>query len=165
MEAALSVAIVGAGIFATFNLFAACTQENRNAARMSVAMLLSSNIQEAMGGFTFADPGLALTYYGPEPGEVLATYDDIDDFDGATLSPPIDSLRGAIDELSQYSQVISVWPIYPDKPSVNSNESSPDVPKTTYTGAVRVRVRILFRATPESVPQEVYQTSWIRMDR
>jgi hypothetical protein len=165
MEAALATAIVGAGVFATFNLFAACTQQNRQAARMSVAMMLTSNIQEAMGGFPFADPGMALTYFGPEPGEVLATWDDVDDFDGATLNPPVDALRAPIDELSQYSQVISVWPVYPDKPSVNSNESSPDVPKSTYTGAVRVRVRVLYRVTPESVPEEVYKASWIRMDR
>jgi hypothetical protein len=165
MEAALAVAIVGAGVFATFNLFANCTEQNRMAARMTVAMMLASNVQEAMGGFTFSDPGLALTYFGPEPGEVVATYDDIDDFDGATLNPPIDALRASIDELTQYSQVVSVWPVRPNRPSDNSHESSPDISKTTYTGAARVRVRILFRANAQSVPLEVYQTSWIRMDR
>ena len=165
MEAALATIIVGAGVFATFNLFASCTKQNRLAGQMSVAMMLVSNAQEAMGGFAFSDPGLALAYFGPEPGEVLATYDDVDDFDGSTLNPPIDSLRAPIEQLSQYSQVISVWPVRPNSPSDNSNESAPDVPKSSYTGAVRVRVRILYRVTPEAIPEEVYRASWIRLDR
>jgi hypothetical protein len=67
---------------------------------------------------------------------------------------------------------VSVWPIYPNKLSVNSNESSPDIPKTgtppnvtaPYTGAVRVRVRILYQAKPTDVATEVYRASWVRVD-
>ncbi|HEY7088174.1 MAG TPA: hypothetical protein VH518_08810 [Tepidisphaeraceae bacterium] len=164
IEACLATVIVGVGVMGTIGLFATCSQQNRQAAEMSVAVMLASNIQEAMGGLTFADPGLGHTYFGPEPGEVLATWDDVDDFDGANLSPPIDALRKSLPQLSQYSQVVSVWPTDPQKLSRNSNESNPEISKGTYTGAVRIRVRILFRATPDSVPEEVYQASWIRMD-
>jgi hypothetical protein len=48
--------------------------------------------------------------------------------------------------------------------TANSDESSPDIPKTSYQGAVRVRARILYRVTPQSPALEVYRTSWIRVD-
>jgi hypothetical protein len=134
---------------------------------MSISMMLAQNIQEAMGGLSFADPGVGHTHFGAESGESLATYNDVDDFDGQTFSPPINSQRQQIAAMSQFSQVVSVWPVDPNKLSSNSNESSPDIPKTSsgpYTGAVRVRVRILFRLKPTDVPVEVYRASWIRVD-
>jgi prepilin-type N-terminal cleavage/methylation domain-containing protein len=164
VETALATIIVGVGVAATMQLFATCTRENRAAGQMSVAMLLASNVQEAMGGLSFADPGTQHLVFGPETGEALSSYDDIDDFDGATFNPPIDSLRVAQSDLDQYSQVVSVWPVYANKLNVNNDEASPDIPKSTYTGAVRVRVRILYRVTPSAVPSEVYRASWIRMD-
>lgn len=164
IETALATLIVGLGIAATMQLFASCTVENKSAGRLSVAMLMASNIREAMGGLSFRDPGTVGAVFGPESGESLATWEDVDDFDGSTFSPPIDSLREQIPEQGQYSQVVSVWPVDPNQLSLNSDESSPDIAKTTYTGAVRVRVRVLYRATEEDVASEVYRTSWIRVD-
>jgi prepilin-type N-terminal cleavage/methylation domain-containing protein len=164
VETALATLIVGVGVAATMQLFATCTLENRAAGQMSVATMLTTNVQEAMGGLSFADPGTQHLVFGPETGESLATYEDIDDFDGSTFNPPIDSLRAAIPDLNQYSQVVSVWPVYPNKLNVNNNESSPDIAKSTYTGALRVRVRILYRATPSAVPAEVYRASWVQVD-
>ena len=128
------------------------------------AMLLAENIQETMAGLSFSDPAFGKTYFGVEPGQSMAGYDDIDDFDGKTFNPPIDSTRTAITSLSQYSQVISVWPVYSNQLSANSNTASPDISQTTYTGAARVMVRILHRQNPTDVPTEVYRTSWIRVD-
>jgi prepilin-type N-terminal cleavage/methylation domain-containing protein len=167
LESALATVIVGVGIVATMQLFAACSMDNRTAAQMSTAVMLANNVHEAMLGaeVTFADPGSAHKYFGPEPGEALPTYDDLDDFDGCSLNPPINSLRQPIPELPEYTQVVSVWPVYTNKLSVNSSESNPDIPnKSTYTGAFRVRVRILHRTTPGAVPTEVYRTSWVHVD-
>jgi prepilin-type N-terminal cleavage/methylation domain-containing protein len=170
IETALATIIVGVGIVASMSLFAACSQQNRASARMSVAMMLANNVQEVLGGLTFADPGLSTTYFGPEPGETLPTFDDIDDFDGIAdsgltgLNPPIDSLRQRITDMPQYTQVISVWPVYPSKLNVNNNPTSPDVSKSTYTGALRVNVSILYAATTNDTPTEVYRASWVRLD-
>jgi prepilin-type N-terminal cleavage/methylation domain-containing protein len=170
IETALATVIVGVGILALFQSFLACTYQNRDAAQMSTAMMLTTNIQEAMGGLSFCDPGLGRGSFHAESGEVLATFDDVDDFDGVKddgqigLCPPIDSLRQRIPELSQYTQVISVWPVYTNNLSVNSNPSSPDIPQATYTGAVRVRVEIYYRATASDPQEKVYEASWIRMD-
>jgi hypothetical protein len=120
-----------------------------------------------MIGLSFNDPGTGRTFFGPETGELLDTWDDVDDFDGfssGSLGGPIDSMREPITELLQYEQVVSVWPVYINQLTANSNEASPDLPKTSYQGAVRVRARILYRVTPQAPAVEVYRTSWIRVD-
>jgi len=165
IETALATVIVGVGIVASVQMFAACTNQNQTSAQMSVATMLTTNIQEAMGGLSFADPGVGHTHFGPETGETLATYNDVDDFDGSTFNPPIDSLRHQLTNMSQYSQVVSVWPVDPNNLSTNSAETTPgNPPKGSYTGAVRVRVRVLYRARTTDVPAEVYRASWICMD-
>ena len=167
IEAALATIIVGVGVVSTMQLFASCSIENAAAAKTSTASMLAGNIQEVMANQAFADPIVGHSHFGPETGEVLSTYNDVDDFDGSSFNPPIDALRQPITNMSQYTQVVSVWPVYPTKLSVNSNEASPDIPKTgagPYTGAVRVRVKVTFRQVPSATPVEVYRTSWIRVD-
>lgn len=161
-EAALATVIVGVGISGLMTLAAALTEQNATAGRMSTALLLASNVQEAMEGLSFNDPAYAGTYFGPEPGETLASFNDIDDFDGQTLSPPIDAARQPIAALGQYTQVVSVVPVYGNKLNSNLNAALPELPKTAYTGAVRVTVKVLYKRVPTATGQEVYRASWIR---
>lgn len=165
IETAMATIIVGVGIFGMMSLFAACTNQNRESSEMTSAIMLANNLQEAMANLPFNDPVWGRTTFGPETGETVATWNDIDDFDGQTINPPIDSLRKPITELSQYAQQVTVVPVYTTQISTNTNDASPSIPKTTYTGAARVRVKILFRVTPSSPWSESYRYSWIRMDR
>ncbi len=165
IEASLAIIIVGSGVLGIMRLLATCTQQNHAAADMTTAMLLASNVQETMAGLSFSDPAYARRYWGPEPGQGLATYDDVDDFDGRSFNPPIDASRAVIAPMGQYTQLVSVWPVYAAKLSSNSDETSPDLPKTTYTGAARVRVRILYQRTADIPAIEVYRCSWICVDR
>src|SRR5262245_31206809 len=89
IEAALTTAITGIAFVAIMQLFAACTQQNRIGTNMTTAMLLAGHVQETMNGLSFNDPVQGTTVYGPEPGQALDKYDDIDDFDGLSFSPPI----------------------------------------------------------------------------
>ena len=163
IEAALTTFIIGTAVLATIQLFAACTQENSVAAHNTTAMLLASHIQETMAGLPVLDPSYANTYFGPEPGETLKSYNDADDFDGSSFSPPIDATRTQLPQMAQYTQVVSVVPILANKLNSNTNPAALDLPKATYTGAVRVQVRILYRPTPLSAPQEVFRASWLRV--
>ena len=156
--------IVGIGVVASIRLFGACAHENRGSNQMTSAMLLGAHVREAMVGLTFNDPISGRTNFGYEAGETLNSFDDVDDFDGQTYNPPIDSTRSPITSMSQYSQVVSVVPVFPNKLSSNANDTAPEIPKTTYTGAVRVRVRITYRANPTDPPAEVYRASWVRLD-
>jgi type II secretory pathway pseudopilin PulG len=167
IEAALATIIVGVGIVSTMTLFAACSQQALGANQMTTAMMLANNVHEAAVGLPFADPTFQHKYFGPEPGETLATFNDIDDWDGSSFNPPIDAQRNRIANLSQYTQVVSVWPVYPNKLSANSTADTaktPDIPKTTYTGGLRMRVRIMFQAKATDRAVQVYEASWICMD-
>jgi type II secretory pathway pseudopilin PulG len=156
IEAAMTTVIVGVGILASMSLFAACSQQNTNASEMTTAMMLATNIQEAMANMAFCDPITGKTTFGPEGGETLTSYDDLDDFDGQNICPPIDALRASIPNLSQYSQVINVDPVDPNNLSVT-------LPKTiTNRTAVRIQVHIYFKPLSGGASQEVYRTGWVR---
>jgi type II secretory pathway pseudopilin PulG len=163
LETALATIIVGVGIVASMQLFATCSVQNRASNQMTAAMLLCDNVREAMAGLNFNDPTTGKTTWGAEESGVAA-FDDVDDFDGQTFDPPIDSLRATIPTMSQYSQVVAVVPIFVNKLNSNTNDSALEVSKGTYTGAARVRVRVLYRLRPTDVPTEVYRCSWVRMD-
>jgi hypothetical protein len=165
LETALATIIVGVGILSMIQLFAACTIENVTGSHMTTAMLLANNIQEMMAALPFNDPSYGSTYFGPEPGEVWPNYNDTDDFDGLSFNPPIDSFKNQIPALSQYTQKISVMPVLPNQLNGNTNELAPTIVKTTYTGAVRVRVHIYYKQSAGQPQTEVYSTSWIRVDR
>jgi type II secretory pathway pseudopilin PulG len=162
MEAALATVIVGVGLLAMIQLMGSLTAQNAAAHQMTTARLLASHIQEAMAGLSFSDPAYANTYFGPEPGETLSSYNDVDDFDGRTFSPPIDSTRAAVPTLGQYSQEISVWPVHANQLNINTNPAAPDLPKSANTGAVRVLVKIYYQRVPSAPKFEVYRTAWIR---
>jgi prepilin-type N-terminal cleavage/methylation domain-containing protein len=164
IECSLAMVIIGVGVVSSVRLFSACSQENRTSNQMTTAMLLTSHIREAMVGLSFNDPISGQNNFGYESGETLPGFNDIDDFDGQTFNPPIDSLHAQIPSMSQYSQVVSVVPVFPNKLNSNTNDVTPEIPKTTYTGAVRVRVRIYYRAQPADPAQEVYRASWVRLD-
>jgi hypothetical protein len=169
----LATAIVGIGILSMMQLFTACTIQNRQAVNMTAAMLLAQNVQETMAGLAFSDPAFGKTYFGPEPGQTVASYDDIDDFDDGDggkgtaaakiFNPPIDSTRQPIAQMANYAQDVSVWPVYTNQLSSNANPSSPDTSQLAYTGAARVTVRILHRRDAGAPWAEVYRTSWIRV--
>ncbi len=169
MEAMLAVVIVGTGILASLQLFEVCTGQSRAAQQATTARMLADNIREAMAGLAFNDPSSGSGNWGPEPGEVLATFDDLDDFDGplddrdpgTTFNPPIDSTKERVTELARYAQKVTVMPVLPSDPSGNDNEDKPNLPKTGYTGAVRVRVRVKHQRSPTDPWVDVYTTAWV----
>jgi prepilin-type N-terminal cleavage/methylation domain-containing protein len=163
-EASLAVLIVGVGFLAVMELFSACTMENQRSAQVTTAQLLSANIQELTTGLAFKDPYYSSTTWGAESGESLTSYNDIDDLDGLTFNPPIDSMRAAIPELSKYTQVVTVMPVDPNRPGNNTDTLKPEIGKGTYTGGVRIRVTVLYRAHATEVPVEVVRSSWVRLD-
>jgi type II secretory pathway pseudopilin PulG len=155
IEAALATVIVGVGIMAMMQLFAVCTQNNAYASHETTAMLLANNIQETMASLPFNDPIQGQKYFGPEPNETTATWNDVDDFDGASFNPPIDSMRNTLTNMAQYTQDVDVVPVDPDQ--LTSVQAS-------YTGAVRITVKIYYQANASAAKQEVYRISWTRFD-
>ena len=164
MEASLAVMIVGIGFLAVMELFSACTMENQKSTQVTTAQLLCTNIQEMTANMSFKDPYYAATAWGAEAAETLANYNDIDDFDGLSFNPPLDSTRATIPQLAKYTQVVTVMPVDPNRPGNNTDTAKPEIGKGTYTGAVRVRVSVLYRAKPNEVPVEVMRSAWVKLD-
>ena len=163
-EAMLAVLIVGIGFLAVMELFSACTMENQRSSQVTTAQLLCTNIQELSAGLAFKDPYYSSTTWGAESGESLSQYNDVDDLDGLSFNPPIDSMRFPVTELSKYTQVVTVMPVDPNRPGNNNDTAKPEIGKGTYTGAVRIRVSVLYRNSTKEVPVEVLRSSWVRLD-
>jgi len=163
-EASLAVLIVGVGFLAVMELFSACTAENQRSTQVTTAQLLCTNIQELTANLAFKDPFYSATTWGAESMESLANFNDVDDFDGMTFNPPLDSTRAALPQLSKYTQVVTVMPVDPNRPGNNTDTLKPEIGKGTYTGAVRVRVSVLYRQRPTDVPVEVLRSAWVRLD-
>lgn len=151
IEAGLATVIVGVGFTALMGLFAACTQQNRAASHLTTATLLAGNVQEMMAELPFSEPKALVATFGPEPGETLATFDDVDDLNGASINPPVDALRRPLGDLSQYTQAVSVETVEAGR--VTRGSSAGD--------AVRVTVKVLYGSGSDA-PQPLYELSWVR---
>ena len=125
------------------------TVSNNDGAEMSTAINLAKGVRELMVGMSIADP-ITPTHWGAEAGENLASYNDIDDFDGKSYSPPIDGRRASIVALNDWSQSITVK-------TVDPNLLTSTVPNGT-TAAVRVTVNVSHNG------KQVTSYSWVAFD-
>jgi len=149
IEAALVTTIISFGVLAMLQLLAVGTVSNNDGAEMSTAINLAKSVREMMVGMSIADP-VTPTHWGAEAGENLATYNDIDDFDGRTYSPPIDARRTSIAALPDWSQTIKVQ-------TVDPNLLTSTVPNGT-TAAVRVTVTVSHNG------KQITSYSWVAFD-
>gem|GEM_PF-1933043 len=157
VEAAFAVAIVGVAFVAIMQLWATCTQSNRVASNTTAAIMLASQIQDATRPLPLSDPASGHATFGEEIGETTSSYDDVDDFNAKTFSPPIDSNRSAISDLDGYTQSVRVVPV--NTLDLDGNLDGTAIPTSTYTGAVRVTVTVFHGQT------EAASLSWIRVER
>jgi Tfp pilus assembly protein PilV len=149
IEAALVTTIISFGVLAMLQLLAAGTVSNHDGAEMSTAINLAKGVREMMVGLPIADPQTP-THWGAENGESLATYDDVDDFDAKTYTPPIDARKTSLTEFGVWSQAIKVQ-------SIDPNLLTSTVPNGT-TAAVRVTVTVARNG------QTITTYSWVAFD-
>src|SRR5436190_12120567 len=149
IEAALVTTIISFGVLAMLQLLAVGTVSNNDGAEMSTAINLAKGVRELMIGMPIADP-LTPTHWGSEAGENLATYNDIDDFDGKSYSPPIDGRRASIVSLNDWKQSITVK-------TVDPNLLTSTVPNGTMA-AVRVTVTVSHNN------KQITSYSWVAFD-
>ena len=70
--------------------------------------ILRREIRELTALLPVVDPETDDDTFGPETGEALANYDDLDDFDGAVFSPPINGEREVLTNSAAFCQQITV---------------------------------------------------------
>jgi|SaaInl7_200m_RNA_FD_contig_61_1137732_length_1792_multi_6_in_0_out_0_2 prepilin-type N-terminal cleavage/methylation domain-containing protein len=89
VEVMVAVVIVGVGIAASMHGIATNTIVTAEGRNVLFTGGLADNVKQFCQTLSFADPQGG-TVYGPDAGETgIGDYDDVDDLDGATFSPPI----------------------------------------------------------------------------
>jgi prepilin-type N-terminal cleavage/methylation domain-containing protein len=103
IEVLFAVLLVGLAIASLMSANGAFTKANGAGTDQSTAEFLIGQIREMAALLPVIDPQTELATFGPETGETLATYDDLDDFDAAGYSPPINSERTSLNSPSLFS--------------------------------------------------------------
>jgi hypothetical protein len=136
METALTTIIVGVGVLSLVELLAKGTSTNIESSELTAGVNLAKNIREMSLKLAFLDPTTP-SNWGLDAGESATNpsgFNDINDLDGMTYSPPVDSRGKKIDMMTGWTQSIVVH-------SVDHNSLTTDVPNGT-DSAVRVTVTV-----------------------
>jgi len=107
VEVLIAILLVGLAIASLMAANLAFTQANDAGTDLSTAEFLIEQIKELTALLPVVDPDGGTTF-GPETGENLAGYDDLDDFDGASFSPPINADRSPLNDYASFSQQVTV---------------------------------------------------------
>ena len=108
VEVLIATLLVGCAIASLMVANRAFTQANDAGTDLSTAEFLIEQIKELTALLPVVDPQTDVTTFGPETGENLAGYDDLDDFDGASFSPPINANRSSLNDYASFSQQVTV---------------------------------------------------------
>lgn len=111
IEVLIATILVGCAIASLMAANRAFTQANDAGTDLSTAEFLIEQIKELTALLPVVEPGTpdsAFDVFGPETGETLAFYDDLNDFDGANFSPPINADRSALNDYTTFSQQVTV---------------------------------------------------------
>ncbi len=147
IEVLIATILVGLAITALLVASGSLTIANGASTDLSTAEFLVEQIRELTALLPVVDPQTGIAVFGPEETD-LAYYDDLDDFDGASFSPPIDANRNVLNNFAAFSQIVLVENVNPS----NFNQVVGD----HSTSFVRVTVTVVLNA------KEISSTSWIR---
>jgi len=147
VEVLIAVILVGLSITALVMSSNSFTMANSIGADLSTAEFLVEQIRELTVLLPVVDPTTGVATFGPEEPN-LATYDDIDDFDTLTFSPPISAAREALNDLAGFSQYVTVQNV------LASNFETVQADHSTSF----VRITVSVRKNGE----EITSASWLR---
>ena len=148
IEALIAIVLVGLAVASLLAANGAFTKANGAGTDLSTAEFLVEQIRELTALLPVIDPETEDATFGPESGETLAGYDDLDDFDGASFSPPIGADRIPLADLPAFSQQITVQ---------NVHKSNFELVVADHGSAfVRVTVRVYLNS------KEISSASWLR---
>jgi len=147
IEVLIAIILVGLAIASLVAANSSFTKSNSAGTDLSTAEFLIEQIRELTALLPVIDPQTGTDLFGlEEPG--LANYDDLDDFDGASFSPPVSAEREVLNDFAAFSQQITVENVNPANfEEVVSDHSS---------FFVRVTVKVLLNS------REISSLSWIR---
>jgi prepilin-type N-terminal cleavage/methylation domain-containing protein len=145
-EVLVAVILIGIAIASLLAANISFTRANGAATNLSTAEFLLEQIRELTATLPVIDPDGGSTF-GAEEG-AMADYDDLDDFDGSTFSPPINADRTALTEFAGFRQNVTIENVSP----ANFQQVEPD----HSTNFVRVTVTVSLNSKP------LCSSMWIR---
>ena len=107
IEVLVAMILVGLAIVSLVAAGRSFTKVNSAGANLSTAEFLIEHIRELTTQLPVVDPETGTSTFGPEEAG-LASYDDLDDFDGAAFSPPINVNRESLTAFAAFGQQITV---------------------------------------------------------
>jgi hypothetical protein len=146
VEVLIAVIFVGLAVVSLLAANIAFTQVNGTGADLSTAEFLIEQVRELTAVLPVVDPNDTVLF-GPEEA-TLAEYDDLDDFDGASFSPPINARREVLSDFPTFTQEIAVVKV--------EGTDLEQVTSDSQYRFVRVTVKVLLNSN------EISSTSWIR---
>ena len=151
IEVLIASMLVGLAIAALVVANGTFTMANYAGADLTTAEFLIEQIREMTAMLSVMDPStMTPPQFGVETDEAsVAAYDDVDDFDGVTFSPPIDAARMPLPDLAAFTQLITVDRLNPS----NFNEVWAD---TAASDFFRVTVSVTQNGRPIS------SANWVR---
>ncbi len=147
IEVLIAIVLVGLAVASLVAASGALTKANAAGVDLSTAEFLIEQLRELTALLPVVDPQTGISTFGPEEA-ALANYDDLDDFDNSSFSPPINANRQLLNDFAAYTQQITVQNV-----SVSNFEQ---VVADHNSSFVRVTVRVFLNA------REISSTSWIR---
>ena len=157
IEVMIATVLIGLSIAALVAANGSFSMANVAGADLSTGEFVAEQIRELTTMLPVIDPavsaGTLVTVLGPETGETLATYDDVDDFNGKTYSPPIASDRAVLNDLASFSQHIVVQKLNSSDFDQTCLDNSTDESANRF---VRVTVNVLQNG------RQIISASWIR---
>jgi len=155
IEVMIAVVLVGLAVVSLVAANSVFTQNNSAALDISTAEYLIEQIRELT--MQNLPPGTGmLPVTDPDGGTEFATteasyalYDDVEDFDNAIFSPPIDAARQPLTAFASFSQKITVQKVHP-------SDFTQAVADSYSSNFVRITVDIYHHG------QKLSSESWIR---
>ena len=151
IETLFAIMLVGLAVASLLAANSAFTKANGAGTDLSTAEFLVEQIREMTVLLPVVKPGTPddeVDTFGPETGETLATYDDLNDFDNNNFAPPIDAGRNALGDLAAFSQQVTVE---------NVNASNFEQVVADHSSFfVRVTVKVYLNS------KEISAASWLR---
>jgi type II secretory pathway pseudopilin PulG len=148
IEALFAILLVGLAIASLMGANTSFTRSNGAGAELSTAEFLLEQVKELTATLPVSDPqATTWTTFGPEEAS-LAAYDDLDDLDGASFSPPISAGKVSLADFAAFTQRVTVQNV--------SASNFGTVVADSSTAFVRITVRVLHNSA------EISSASWIR---
>jgi prepilin-type N-terminal cleavage/methylation domain-containing protein len=135
VEAVVCTVIVGIILVAAIATLGASKRVQKGGGDRATAQLLAADLLAEIASKAYAEPDMA-GGFGIDPGEqpsVRATFDDVDDYDGYTESPPKDAAGNAIAGYEHWTRSVRVERII---------ATAPEQAATIETGAKRITVTV-----------------------